>query len=80
MAGERNLVFWPKENAWSVVSNSAISDSDDTVGSLTSAKYGGKLYPALIIASKCLVGVDIFATYTIRPQLGSLKTVRSKKS
>lgn len=50
------LVYWPQERQWSIVSESAVQE-DVLPGQRTNAKFQGKLYPSLIIASKCF---DLF--------------------
>jgi hypothetical protein len=52
MAIFKVLVFWVDENQWSVLNNEALRDQNALPGDSTYAKYGGKWYPALIVASK----------------------------
>jgi len=49
---DKNLIFWMRENAWSLVSSKAIVDGVKDIGGKISAKFQGKTYPALLIASK----------------------------
>lgn len=53
------LVFWPEENAWSLVKISAIEDKDASKGSYAMVKFKGKKYPAIVIESKFLSSLEI---------------------
>lgn len=48
---EKKLVYWTEEKTWSIVSTIV---GDDKPGSEVSAKFQGKAYPALLLASKCM--------------------------
>jgi len=52
MAPMKVLVYWTEERQWSVVSESGVP-AEVLPGQRTDAKYQGKMYPSIIIASKC---------------------------
>lgn len=48
------LVYWTLENNWSIVSTAAVR-GESVPGTRTFAKFQGKWYPAILIASKFFI-------------------------